>query len=79
MSVGNGVIGGNIERMFSNENVFRLIYFPISPAAAEGTCSGLWCSAWYIPGSLMSVLVTLSLDRNLSFSWHCSNTLASDE
>ena len=33
--------GGNIERMFSDENLFRLTCSSVRLAATEGTCSGV--------------------------------------
>ena len=77
-SVRNEIVQGNIRPMFPNENVFRLSIYPISPAATEGTCTGLCCSGWSIPGSFTSVPVTLSLHRNLSFSSRSSRKLVLD-
>ena len=75
-SVPNEFTEGNISVMFSDENAFRLIcYLASCLAATEGTCSGLGCSSWSIPGSSMSDLVTLSLHWNLPISSSCSSTL----
>ena len=58
--VWNELIEGNLVQMFSDEIVFRLFSYPISLAAAEGTCSGLeYC--------FTLVLVILSLPWNLTF------------
>ena len=69
---------GKHQMMFSDENVFRLFYYPISLAATEGTCSRLSCSSWNISESFMSGLVTLSIHWNLLISSFCSSTLGLD-
>ena len=44
---------GNTKLIFSDKNVFRLIFYPISLAATEGTCSGLSYFSWSIPGFIL--------------------------
>ena len=45
--------------MFSDENVFRLIFYPISTAATDGTCGGLWCTGCRFPVSFNSSYLEL--------------------
>ena len=67
VSVRNGLMVGNTELVFSDENVFRPIYYPFTLAATQGTCRGLWCSGWNIVGSFMSVKVTFEPSSESEF------------
>ena len=55
----------NTNLMLFSENVFRIVSYPISPAATEGTYSGLWSSVWSSP--LSSILVLLTFEPSSNF------------
>ena len=63
--------------MFSDKNVFRLCYLPISLAAAVAFLVAHGVPFGTFRG--LSVLVALSLHRSLSVSSKCSSTSVIDE
>ena len=65
--VWNELIKGNIVQMFSDEKCIPALFYSISLAATEGTCSGLEFSGRSISVFFMVVVVFLSHHRNLSF------------
>ena len=71
-------MGENIKLLFSDENVFQLISYPISLVATPDTYSCLRCSGWGIRGSFICFSYTepswesvifMELFQHIGFRW----------